>query len=51
MWLSRKLSQHEMQDVASAQDGTVTVARRQPPDASPHPPPDTGAFARTSRRL
>lgn len=25
MWLSRKLSQHEMQDVASAQDGTVTV--------------------------
>ena len=25
MWLSRKLSQHEMQDVASAQDGTVTI--------------------------
>ena len=25
MWLSRRLSQHEMQDVASAQDGTVTV--------------------------
>ena len=25
MWLSRKLSRHEMQDVASAQDGTVTV--------------------------
>ena len=25
MWLSRKLSQHEMQDVASAQGGTVTI--------------------------
>ena len=25
MWLSRKLAQHELQDVASAQDGTVTV--------------------------
>ena len=25
MCLSRKLSQHEMQDVASAQDGTVTI--------------------------
>ena len=25
MWLSRKLSQHEMQDGASAQDGTVTI--------------------------
>lgn len=25
MWLSRKLAQHEMQDTASAQDGTVTV--------------------------
>ena len=25
MWLSRKLSQHEMQDVASAQGGTVTL--------------------------
>ena len=25
MWLSRKLSQHEMQDVASAQDGAVTI--------------------------
>lgn len=25
MWLSRKLAQHEMQDTASAQDGTVTI--------------------------
>ena len=25
MWLSRKLAAHEMQDVASAQDGTVTI--------------------------
>lgn len=25
MWLSRKLAQHEMQDAASAQDGTVTI--------------------------
>ena len=25
MWLSRKLAAHELQDVASAQDGTVTI--------------------------
>ena len=25
MWLSKKLAAHEMQDVASAQDGTVTI--------------------------
>ena len=25
MWLSRKLTQHEVQDAASAQDGTVTI--------------------------
>ena len=25
MWLSKKLAAHELQDVASAQDGTVTV--------------------------
>ena len=25
MWLSEKLSRHEVQDVASAQDGTVTI--------------------------
>lgn len=25
MWLSRKLASHEMQGVASAQDGTVTI--------------------------
>ena len=25
MWLSRRLTRHEMQDVASAQDGTVTI--------------------------
>ena len=25
MWFARKLSQHEMQDVASAQDGSVTI--------------------------
>ena len=25
MWLSKKLAAHELQDVASAQDGTVTI--------------------------
>ena len=35
MWLSRKLSQHEMQDVASAQDGTVTVEGGEVKTAAP----------------
>ena len=43
MWLSRKLSQHEMQDVASAQDGTVTVEGGEPgPGPTPGPEPAPG---------